>query len=792
MLKKTFARRAVLVMLACFIALSPSIASAETIFKRTNDILWYDEECEPAPTSTPTATPTSDDKDKTKDDKIAKILIPLFDASNKAGALTAIEKYKFGGMAMTSAAPGGGRVYDKAFFDDAKAKAGSPFIPMADEEGGKVARYGIATNAASDLAKMSTEDVKKEGQRVGEGLKSYGIEVDLAPVLDIQQSGIDDNHLTQGMGGKSRAFGSDAKTVTEKAGAFAEGLSAAGIKPTYKHFPGLGRAPGHSDHVEVTLDYNQLGDDLKPFKELANRNSGLVMLTNARITGLGGNDGTPAPTNPKLIEKLRGEVGFSGTIITDDLQAVSTWSHIDLPTTIVNSMKAGADLMIFAYPGDPTMDQIIAKIKGDVPDERINEAYSKSQSAGTESKPTETKTTPSGGSGKSCECSTGTTNVSATTGDGGGCGSKTDMEANKKQIWSFLKNKGLSDAGAAGIMGNAEQESSFNPSATNGIGCRGFVQWCFERNDALESFARDRGKTWDCLGLQLEYMWHEMEDGSNIRRADGVKVPQGKKLYDLLNGADFPQKSQYTGSEPAKAAKIFHDFFERANTAAGEDKGRPERAEGQYKALTGKEASSLGAGGGSGASCPSESKSDDSMPSGDCSTLVEELRKYIKDGKVTNYSGSFNNTEEDLKKCSENTNDHVKDCAGVTPKLLRVIVALIKHFDSKGLGPFQYNNMNKGHSCDGGKHTQGQAVDTLYGSECLGSKVYTEKRCVEVVNWIQQNHGAYDIASGLHTPCALTEMQNVSGCTKDGVGYNDPSVNENDQIHIGVTKNGRY
>ena len=781
-------RKSLLVSLTCALAISSSTSAISYQYRTLNDQLWYEEGCEPTSTSTPAATPAGD-ANKSEDEKIAKVLIPLFDASNKAGALKAIEKYKFGGMAMTSAAPGGGRVFDKAFFDDAKTKAGSPFIPMADEEGGAVARYGIANKSAAEMAKMSNEDIKKEGQRVAEGLKGYGIEVDLAPVLDIQYPGLS-NHL--GSGSNSRAFGTDAKTVSEKAGAFAEGLSAGGIKPTYKHFPGLGRAEAHTDFNPATLNYNQLADDLKPFKELANKNSGLVMLSNAKITGLSGGD-TLAPTNAALIEKLRGEVGFSGTIITDDLAALLKYpGGGDLPTIIANSLKAGADLALFAYPDEATMDQIIAKIKGDVPDERVNEAYSKSQSVGTESKPTETKTTPSGGSGKSCECSTGTTNVSATTGDGGGCGSKTDMEANKKQIWSFLKNKGLSDAGAAGIMGNAEQESSFNPSATNGIGCRGFVQWCFERNDALESFARDRGKTWDCLGLQLEYMWHEMEDGSNIRRADGVKVPQGKKLYDLLNGADFPQKSQYTGSEPAKAAKIFHDFFERANTAAGEDKGRPERAEGQYKALTGKEASSLGAGGGSGASCPSESKSDDSMPSGDCSTLVEELRKYIKDGKVTNYSGSFNNTEEDLKKCSENTNDHVKDCAGVTPKLLRVIVALIKHFDSKGLGPFQYNNMNKGHSCDGGKHTQGQAVDTLYGSECLGSKVYTEKRCVEVVNWIQQNHGAYDSASGLHTPCARTEMQNVSGCTKDGVGYNDPSVNENDQIHIGVTKNGRY
>ncbi len=187
------------------------------------------------------------------------------------------------------------------------------------------------------------------------------------------------------------------------------------------------------------------------------------------------------------------------------------------------------------------------------------------------------------------EGSTCGTSQSTASGDGGGCGSQTDGQANEKQIWNYLKSKGLTDEAAAGILGNAFKESNYMPQATNGIGCRGFVQWC-DRKSNLDAFAAQAGKPWDCLEVQLDFMWHEMEDGGPIGRSDGVKLPDGVKLYDVLNGADFPQKSQYTGSGPAQAAKIFHDYFERSNTATGEDKGRPEAAETAYKEMTGKDA----------------------------------------------------------------------------------------------------------------------------------------------------------------------------------------------------------
>lgn len=688
----TYSRRFVLVVLAVIVGAAPTVSAKTTYeFRSLNDVLWYEEGCSPTSdtTATPATTPT-DDKDKTKDEKIAKILIPLFDSSNKDGALTAIEKYKFGGMAMT----GNSKAFDKAFFDDAKSKAGGSFLPMADEEGGQVARYGIANKAASELGTMSAEDVKKEGQRVAEGLKGYGIEVDLAPVLDIQYPGVT-NHLN--MGSTSRAFGTDAKTVTEKAGAFAEGLNAGGIKPVYKHFPGLGRATANTDHAAATLDYGQLGNDLQPFKDLANKNSALVMLSNAKITGLGGNDGTPAPTNPKLIEKLRGEVGFSGTIITDDLKPVSEWSGSNLPDTVANSLKAGADLMLFTYPGEAVTDQIIEKIKNDVPDDRVNEAYGKYQSAASSSKTTPSSTTTPSSDGCSCLA-------------GGGGTVALEGKDNTEKILKFFMSKGLSLAQAAGFVGNMMQESGLNPAIIqggaiaddsykpqDGVGF-GLVQWTFtSRQQPLVDLAKEKNKKITDLDLQLEYVWKEVNAGYK------GTLEALKKTQDPVEAAVIVHGPPSPGYEASA------DSPDKVREVRG---GNAKKVYDKYKdsGMT----SSADTGSGDSGGCTDTSGSTAPM-SEDCAALVAKY-KQLRGSKLVETSSK--EIDNDLANCTTNPIECGTDIGkggGVNPKLLRAVIAVVENSGGENVDVW---NMNTRHPCDGLNHPHGKASD-LY---CLDNK----------------------------------------------------------------------
>lgn len=198
----------------------------------------------------------------------------------------------------------------------------------------------------------------------------------------------------------------------------------------------------------------------------------------------------------------------------------------------------------------------------------------------------------------------GSSSTSATTGcgdQGYGNGAGTS-EKNKEQIWSFLKSKNLSDEAAAGIMGNMDKETggTFLPDAVNGIGCSGVVQWCFGRNDAMRAAAQAQGKDWNCLDFQLDYIWYEMTETSE------------SQVMEPLKGA----------SSAGEAANIFHDYYERSNTATGENLGRDTRAETAYTQFTGKTSTSN----------PSNSTqgSTDSCPSGrnGASSAVSEMNGF--------------------------------------------------------------------------------------------------------------------------------------------------------------------
>lgn len=689
-----------LLLLVCAVAMSQTAYAASTYnYRALNDELWYEPGCET--TNTPTVTPVSNN---VSTDKVTKVLIPIFDSSNKTKALAAIEKYKFGGMAMT----GSGKAFDKAFFDDAKTKAGDPFIPMADEEGGNVSRYGIEGKAASELAQMGTEDLKKEGQRVAESLKGYGIEVDFAPVLDIEYPGIS-NHLRQGMNGNSRAFGTNAKTVTEKAGAFAQGLSAGGITPTYKHFPGLGQATAHTDFSPATLDYNKLSEDLKPFQSLANQNSGMVMLSNAKIVGLGGGDGLPAPTNKRLIEKLRGEIGFSGTIITDDLAAVSKWSGTDLPTTVANSLKAGVDLALFKYPDtDAEMDKIIEKIKGDVPTERTDEAYGKFQSTAAVTPPDTSDTTttaPGGGGGGSCSCDGGVGSIQLAGVD------------NLAKILNFFMSKGLTLAQAAGIAGNMQAESTLRPdiiqggatapknySPVNGVGF-GLVQWTFTgRQGPLVNYTKQQGVDITDLGGQLGFVWQELNGPIYKATLDKLKTVNDPVDAAIVVHGKTPNtasNSRFAALNlPSAGYEASGDSAEQVITNRG---GNAQRFynDNKGKAVSGSSSSDCSSGGG--------------IMSADCSALVAKF-KQLRGSKLTDTQQD--KSDKDLANCTtgeikSGSSEIHSDCrgtgiGGVNPNLLRAIVAVA---ENTGAEPTVLWNMNSGHFCDHINHPVGRAAD---------------------------------------------------------------------------------
>lgn len=223
-----------------------------------------------------------------------------------------------------------------------------PLLVAIDQEGGEVKRLpaGPPDRAPSELAAPGDEPVaRREGRRTGRFLAELGIGVDLAPVLDVPAS--PSSFIS------SRAFGADARVVAANGVAFADGVERGGATPTAKHFPGLGQAIANTDlePSEVDASRRRLDEDLAPFREAIARGIPAVMTANATYPAL--DPDRPASLSPAVVDGLlRGELGFDGVAITDDLGAGAVRDVMPEPEAAVAAAEAGNDVLLLAGTAD--------------------------------------------------------------------------------------------------------------------------------------------------------------------------------------------------------------------------------------------------------------------------------------------------------------------------------------------------------------------------------------------------------------------------------------------------------
>jgi len=225
-----------------------------------------------------------------------------------------------------------------------------PFIAV-DDEGGRVNwddNHPTTLVAPLDQADQPLDDVRRAAEERGRWLAEQGIDVTFAPVVDLypgQRGGVIGD----------RAYSEDPQTVIDYALAFAEGMSAAGIRSTLKHFPGHGRADGDS-HLELatTAKLSKLENaDLIPYRQLiAEDPSGwIVMVGHLDVPGLT-QQGVPASVDPAAYAYLREVIGHDGLIITDEISGMAAVAdRYDASEATIAALAAGADLVLLANPG---------------------------------------------------------------------------------------------------------------------------------------------------------------------------------------------------------------------------------------------------------------------------------------------------------------------------------------------------------------------------------------------------------------------------------------------------------
>jgi beta-N-acetylhexosaminidase len=226
----------------------------------------------------------------------------------------------------------------------AEAGDNPPLLVMVDQEGGEVKRLpGPPDASPPELGEAGdAEAARAEGEATGAYLRELGVNVDLAPVLDVA-------HEQTAETIASRTFGDDPALVAELGSAFIEGLQSTGVAATAKHFPGLGLATVNTDFGPVTVAGApaELSADLEPFRAAIEAGTRLVMISTAAYPALGARE--PATFTAGMIDgRLRDELGFGGVVVTDDLEASAATTAAGSPQrAAVRALAAGADLALF-------------------------------------------------------------------------------------------------------------------------------------------------------------------------------------------------------------------------------------------------------------------------------------------------------------------------------------------------------------------------------------------------------------------------------------------------------------
>jgi beta-N-acetylhexosaminidase len=211
-----------------------------------------------------------------------------------------------------------------------------------DAEGGRVDRLrdvvGAAPSAAL-LAERPSREATRAGKWVGRALRLFDLDVDFAPVVDLDR-GLRNNALDQ------RYLGDTARAVVARAAAFLSGLQSEGVGGCIKHFPGLGGA-GEDTHFRfsvVPLARDELRLDLAPFARLAPA-AGAVMVSHA-IYPAYDSENRPSTLSPQVIGGiLRSTLGFQGVVFGDDLEmkALDEWGS--LAERCAGALASGCDAL---------------------------------------------------------------------------------------------------------------------------------------------------------------------------------------------------------------------------------------------------------------------------------------------------------------------------------------------------------------------------------------------------------------------------------------------------------------
>lgn len=324
-------------------------------------------------------------KDLTLEEKIGQMIIAGFPSRcYDENVNEIIEKYKIGNIILFA-----GNIGTKEEIVKLTSKLQENFIKHTknpgfisiDQEGGMVTRiYKGATFFPGNMA-FAAANVKgstfEEGKTEGEELRALGINMNLAPVMDVNC-----NPLNPLIG--TRSYGDDPQKVAELGVNLIKGLNESKVIAVCKHFPGHGDTDkdSHLSLPAVNHDMDRLEKvELLPFKKAIEAGAPAIMSAHVLFPAIE-SEKLPATLSYKVLTQLlKKKMGFMGLIITDCMEMKAIASYYGSEKAAVMAVKAGADMICISHSKDVQI-KCVQEIKkaaseGTIEENRINESVKK-------------------------------------------------------------------------------------------------------------------------------------------------------------------------------------------------------------------------------------------------------------------------------------------------------------------------------------------------------------------------------------------------------------------------------
>ena len=233
-----------------------------------------------------------------------------------------------------------------------------PLIVAADQEGGIVSHLAPPLTRLPALSTLASlpPDIRAEkaeafGRKHGQELAALGVNLNLAPVLDLRpepkRNRFDFNTLIG-----QRAISDDPAVVADISRAYVSGLEASGVGATVKHFPGLGRLRTDTHHFSAELDtpVEELeASDWIPFRKVLAGSKAQLMVGHVTLTSV--DPDRPASHSKRVVDGIiRKKWNYQGIVMTDDLVMGAIYQR-NVCTAVVEALNAGVDLLLVAFDG---------------------------------------------------------------------------------------------------------------------------------------------------------------------------------------------------------------------------------------------------------------------------------------------------------------------------------------------------------------------------------------------------------------------------------------------------------